>query len=496
MRDVLTMFREELVRVSRLMRADPTRDMPEEVRVEPIPINLGYRCGVKEEEDVLIISSLLGPKIGKVVRREAFRLLIPTSFLEEVEEVNDLAWAYSGAEERWWRACSRRAVIPGLPKYDAPRLLGALSREDLLHTLRSVLHTVRMMETAGVEPSLEAYYRALLIFISGRPPSLTKSEKRVMRVLFRRPSARLVEVARAASSSPSTASRAVKKLVEGDVIMGPLQVNLSALGLDVVVCEVRDRSLLRRLASLPLTYSIIEPVSSLAPAFAVLMVPREGLSRAASTLRGLGLSVSRVVRRGVFVRLDPRGKDEIADRLSLGYLSARDSERPSISVERCRLTRDDLRILSEIYERGRISKTTAESIGPSRIRRRLKNLRNRGLVFRSYSPSGRGLGEPFVIQVEADEKEYMRILTAVAAVSSTFLMYLSGDFTGVWGLAYFMSGGVLCSRILSLVFGERLRLMEPIMTAYSSQWGIPWEFWDEEGQRFDVERFISSLSAL
>ncbi|MDK2463533.1 MAG: winged helix-turn-helix domain-containing protein, partial [Candidatus Korarchaeota archaeon] len=232
-------FLEAVEEASRELRLPIARDLPERVTLEPLRVEKGYRSGASEVHGGLTFSSLLPPRrLEQAVRREAAIFLLPRDLLR-VEEILDLAWAYAGADESWWRECTRvRWGLP-LPPYDAPSLFAGLDRGEVVAVVRATLRTLAHRARAGSPPDFFSYYAVLLASLGKlAPPKLVNSHRKVLRALSRNPYLSQGGLKEATGLSPASVSRAVRYLTSVGMISGPQQVNYLAMGFSSLVVSV------------------------------------------------------------------------------------------------------------------------------------------------------------------------------------------------------------------------------------------------------------------
>ncbi len=493
----------EVREVQRRLQIRPFWEIPADVSAEDEPISLGYRSGVREVGGRLIFSVRLGPRMKQALKREAFRLFIPPKFLRKVPETMDLAWAYSLGSLAWWRENTRVLTVPGLPLYDLPSLLGILPIRQRLITLKQVINLLAAAQELAAAPSFPLYFKALLASLSDTRPHLSRRGITILRILARNPDLSVSDIARKTSISQPTVSRTIKKLSSGGMVSGPWHVNLPALGLETVVCELPSRRMADAFAKSKLTYSIIWTVSARTPTYAIVLVPKRLMIPLAGGLEDLGIRVGVVKMQGYFFRLDKVDIPDIGRRLYAALCSP-PSLRPVSAgrvLARKRLSKEDVRLLARIHSTGSISEKTLAGKGIRGVRYKTKKLREMGVIYRSYSPTGRFFGEPALIHVEIDRTEFGRVLNSLAAISSPVLAYLEGSLRGAWGPVFVSpESGLRMARILSTLLEERLLVFQPLLTGLESHWEIPWEFWDEEQQEFsfgeELSKLLTSLSLL
>ncbi len=493
----------EVREIQRKLLMSPFWDIPPEITVEDEPISSGYRSGVREDGQRLIFSGRLGSRIRQAVKREAFRLFIPPKFLRAVPETMDLAWAYSLGSLGWWRENTHVVKVSSLPLYDAPSLLGILPARQRLITVKQAVHLMAAAEELTDKVSFSLYFRILLASLSDTKPHLSRRGMAVLRILARNPDLLVSDVSRETGISQPTVSRTIKKLRYGEMVSGPWHVNFPALGLETVVCELPSRRLVEDFASSKLTYSILWTVSSRSPSYAIVLVPRRLVFPLIEGLESLDIRVGVVKRQGYFFRLDRIEVPDLGRRLSAalrGPARLRPIS-PKETVARKRLSREDMRLLARIHRTGSISESSLVEEGFRGVRYKIRKFRDGGVIYRSYSPTGRFFGEPTLIHVEVGESEFGLMLNALAAISSPVLAYLEGSLRGAWGPVFVSpESGLRMARMLSALLGERLTTFQPILTGLESHWEIPWELWDEERQEFslggELSRLLTSLALL
>ena len=486
--DLIRELRARIRDVSESTGLKVRRPVPREVKfVDEVP---GGGCTGYDGEVLLLAEEVVG-WLPQVLKKEAVVLHTVPS-VDEVPQVHDVAWYYSGAPRRLWLRCR---VPPEGPfhDYDPYDLLSLVRREELDEAVGHLLRTVNSSAERG---SLDfETYVALLNRTAGMMARITESDVRIMEIISRNPSVTDKEI-RSKGVTGATLSRSLKKLRTLGMIFGPENVNHWKLGLTTLLIRFPNRRECRRAFwGFPYTYSAYIPVSSRADVRAYLSYPYQGLDALRDALEGrIPIYLVRDAAFGLSLDAD-RSPYDVVEKLSRPRprrgrdLSIR-VEKPEIDLDR-----NDLRILNLVLKYGRVTYRLLRREKIPDPKKRLSQLRKNGYIVRIYFhgiPKGM---EKLLLMVEVPHNEMMPLHSFLSSVGSVLTHYLEGsDFRGLISLLVTRPEvrGDLISTVRS-IYGDRLVLAEDFLDI-SPGWRLPIDLWDEESGTFTWEEPVIRLA--
>ncbi len=481
----------EVEYASHIMQMSPVRSLPKEIVLEefdPIP---GYRSGVLISENKMIISSKLnGSRLNAVIKREALIHLIPPK-AEKVPQVLDLAWAYSGAPENWWRECSSTSYPNLFQNYDPPGFFSLIPRKKRIAVLRSLLAIVRTLVRENKLDFPIFYYlirRNASISFKPRP-----AENKVLKAIKKNPYANQKEIAEISSISPASVSRSISRLRRVGYLYGPMNVNLHRLGLISTIITFPNLRTLRNIfLSFPFTFRIFEPCSERINAHASVLIPMDAIDSFRS-LEDMGIKVHQVILQKFLLNLNPPKNlmESMVRRYERKYKERR--AYLEYSLPKIKVTKEDLRILNIALTKGDLKSSELINLGVKSPRYRISKLKNAGLLDYYYT-----LGEPqheddLLVRIRSREEEFVKLVETIGAATTLVGNHLRGSWEGFFGVLLpkdHLRGRLI--RALRLLFRDRLEIAEDAID-YRSEWTIPIHLWDEDKQRFIWEEEFESL---
>ena len=485
--DLIRELRAKIRDVSESTGLKIRRPVPREVKfVDEVP---GGGC-TGYDGDVLLLAEEVAPWLPQVLKKEAV-VLHTVPRVDEVPQVHDVAWYYSGAPKRLWLRCR---VPPEGPfhDYDPYDLLSLVRREELDEVIGQLLRAVNSSAERG---SLDfETYVALLNRIAGMMVRVTESDVRIMEIISRNPSVTDKEI-RSEGITGATLSRSLKKLRALGMIFGPENVNNWKLGLTTLLIKFPNRRECKRAFwRFPYTYSVYIPVSSKADVRAYLSYPYQGLDALKDVMEErVTIYLVRDAAFGLSLDAERRPYDIVE---SLSRPQPRWGRDLSIRVERPKvdLDRSDLRVLNLVLEYGRVTYSLLRKEKIPDPKKRLSRLRREGYILRTYFhgiPKGM---EKLMLMVEASHDEMMSFHSFLSSAGSVLTHYLeSDDFKGLFSLLVTrpeMRGDLIW--IVKSVYGDRLILAEDFLDI-SPGWRLPIDLWDEESGTFAWEEPLKRL---
>ncbi len=454
------------------------RPIPKEVRVvDEVP---GGGCTSLDGE-VLWVAGSMTKWLPQVLGKEAV-ILHTVPAVDDVPQVHDLAWYYSGVPKELWTICR---VPPEGPfhDYDPYELLSLLPRGQLDGVVGNLL---RIINSAAERGSLYfETYVALLNRIAGMMVRITESDLRVMEIISKNPLITDKEI-RDMGITGATLTRSLRKLRTLGMLFGPENVDHWKLGLTtLLIAFPNTRECRKAFWRFPYTYSVYIPVSSGANVRAYLSYPYQGLDALREVL-GERISVYLVKDAAFGLSLDEgrRPFEAVKELFRQPHRSERDL---SIRVERpaARLDRNDLRVLNLVLKYGRVSHRLLKKEKIPDPKKRLSRLRKEGYIVRIYFhgiPKGM---EKLLLMVKAPHEEMIPYHSFLRSVGSVVTHYLEGD--GFRGLL-----SLLVTRpeirddlvwAMRSVYGDQLVLAEDFLDI-SPGWRLPIDLWDEDSGTF------------
>ncbi len=479
--DLSSRFKEEVKKAVELMELEPARPLPSKVLMEDFEPKPGRRWGVQFRGKAIVISSKLKEKVGAVLKREALISLIPVE-ADEVPEVFDLAWAYSGLEEEWRTVCLD-ALTPW--DYDPMKLLSGVPRKKKLSLIRDVLWVVRLLAEQGRLDFDTFFYHLRKIASPLFKPR--ESEKKVIEVLKRNPYLSQKEISKKASISQSSVSKAIDRLRTFGYIIGPANFNPNRLGLMTLVLAFPNRwKLIRVFKKFPFTYRIFEPVSKGVRALAILTVPYESSSRL-DELRELGIEVSQMVMHKYVLKLDPPSDATFSIMKAWRKRYPVQKSSPRYERPKERLTREDIAFLNQIRAGG----VKEEHVHKYRYRK--DKLKKAGVLEYYFTLASPASEDDLMVRAKVREEDFLRLVKTIGSSATVSGAYLKGDWEGFLGLVNPSRGltGEIC-RALRLILEEGVE----VCTGYVEHMffkPLPVELWDEGRQTFLWEEEFSRL---
>ena len=487
--ELLDSFIAEVRDIERTLGLSPRRPLPKWVKMIHEAPGIHGTSSLKGE--TLYISDEIG-EIGRILRKEAFSLMLSPKADAVVPQAHDLAWVASGIPRDLWE----RARVPPpriFGNYD-PYILTNLRTRKMLQLIGSLISVINSSMDVG-EMDFFTYF-ALLRRIVIEEVNLSESDLTVLRALTKNPGMKPKEIKEQSGISEPTISRSVRKLRSLGFLFGPENVNINKLNLTTILVEYPNRRDLRNAFwDFPFTYNQMIPVSRTEDALALLVMPSGAIPSLAGELTSLGLKVYKSKVSFHDFQTAPEGDmwksmanalDEIVSRK--GYFCEGPKER------RFRLSKDDLRILNHVMLHGRVTLTEVRAMGISSPKYRITRLRSNGLIMRRYFIElPKGL-DSLYLKVRCNEKEFPRIARAVGAASACTIHFIEGPgFEGCAGIAFVrkeMKGDFAAA--LSSLLGDRLSVLADILVI-NPLWLIPVELWDERSQSFSWEAPLSNL---
>ncbi len=485
--DLVGELHAKIEEVSKLTGLKIRRPIPKEVRVvNEVP---GGGC-TGYDGDTLLVARGVTRWFPQVLKKEAV-ILHTVPSVDDVPQVHDVAWYYSGSPKKLWLRCR---IPPEGPfhDYDPYDLLSLIQGRELD---RAVGNLFRIMNLAAERGSLDfETYVALLNRIAGMMVRITESDAKIMEIISRNPLVTDKEI-RDMGITGATLSRSLNKLRMLGMLFGPENVDHWKLGLmTLLITFPNTRECRRAFWRFPYTYSAYIPVSSKAHVRAYLSYPYQGLEALRDALEGR--IPMYLVRDAAFgLSLDARRSpyDVVGE---LSRPRSRERRDLSIHVERpeASLDRNDLKVLNLVFKYGRVTQKLLKREKIPDPKKRLSRLRKEGYIVRIYFhgiPKGM---EKLLLMVKAPHDEMMSFHSFLRSLGSALTHYLEGDdFKGMLSLLVTrpeVRGDLIWT--LRSVYGDKLILAEDFLDI-SPGWRLSIDLWDEESGAFTWEEPIIRL---
>ncbi len=480
--DLLSELKREIRRATKLLDLAVKRDVPSEIEFSQLPSG---RCVERRGERLLLSESKRG-WLKHVLSKEALvSLMVPE--VDEVPQVHDLAWVYSGAPKEVWLTCR---VPPEGPfhDYDPYELLSLLPKRERLRALGTL---VRILNVAAKRGTLEfPMYLALLNRVVSLNIGFSESDRKLVRIISENPAVTSDHMKRMCMGG-SAISRSVRKLRTLGMLFGPENVDHWRLGLSTLVVTFPDRRECRRAFwRFPYTYNMFIPISTEVDVHTYLSYPSKGMNDLLS-LKELGLDIALVKETSLMLNLDPPGDlfEAVGSALALSGESGDEpgmegSSFPGASSPPVRVDRTDIRILNMVLEKGRVSASMLSEEGIHGAKTRLRKLRDSYIV-RNYYFIGfpRGV-EKTIVKVRRGIVDMAFLSKVLGSSGSAVIQHLEGESSYLIGILMVeprVKGDLF--RILRAIYGDDLIVAEDFIDVEPG-WRFPVELWDEESQTF------------
>lgn len=474
----------EVRAIGKWLGLDPARPLPNKVRIAHAPMKIHQTSSLAEGS--LLISSDLLQYANHLLRKEAMSLFIPPR-ADDVPQVHDIAWAYSGAPRTIWERV--RVPAPHPFNYDPITMFSVLSRRSRKKVIEGMMLIMRASRTLD----LDIYLGALNRFFA-RELRFTDTDRKVIRELSLNPYATHKYLMERTGVSGASISKSIKKLRRLGYIFGPENVILERIGLKTLVVSFPNiRRYREAFWRFPFTYDQLVPVSREGKVYAYLVFPSSGFNDLLKLSEfGFEIGVVKVTRQ----RLNCEPPEDAIGAMMRAYLIPRRGE-GSVSLSPgkldLRLSRADLEILNHILREGKVSSSKLAGRGMKSAKHRLSRLREAGLIA-SYYLLGlpRGM-EVTLFKVDAREREVRRLAYTLGAVASSVVHYVESK--KPFALALSISPREVKSDLikgLSFIYGEKLITAQEVFEI-PTQWYLPTELWDEEDQVFRWEEPLEKL---
>ncbi len=487
--DYLRRLRDEVATIARTFGTEPERPLPRSVEVSDSPASIHATSSLTDEGSLLISRDLL-QYVDRILRKEALSLFIPPE-ADNVPQVHDLAWAYSGVPAEIWDSVRIRPPRP-FTRYDPILLFSLLPRASRLRVMGGALLYVKASARRG-QLTLPHYLHILNRFF-GMEVKLTEAERRIVGVLSLNPYASTREIKEEARVSEASISRSLRRLRKIGVIFGPQNVRLWKLDMVTVVASFPNvRRLREAFWGFPFTYTQFIPVSGQGRVHAYLVLPRPALSDLIE-LRKAGIELGLARRTVQRFNLTPPEDPLMA--MVRAYLGTEVSEQaPAHGPEPLpiRLSRRDIEILNHVMMEGRITSSALSERGIRSAKQRLGRLRSSGLIGNFYMVE-LPLGHEIVLfRISCPPGEAERLTAALSSVTTVALSYVEGDAS--YCLAVTFPTRELRSDLIKgikSIYGDDVELAEDVMDIRPT-WLMPEDLWDERRQTFRWERPLEKL---
>ncbi len=480
---------QEVSNIKKAFSIEPERPLPTSVEIVDSPSSLHSKSSLSDDGRLLLSSELL-EHADAVLRKEAFSLFLPPQ-ADDVPQVYDLAWAYSGAPSEVWESVRVRAPRP-FDNYHPVTLFSLLTSGSKSRVIRDTLLYVKASASRG-QLTLPIYLYVLNRFF-GRELRLTDAERRIVEVLSTNPYANTREIKEKARVSEASISRSLRKLRAMGYIFGPENVKLWKLGLTTVIASFPNQRKYREAFwRFPFTYTQVVPVSSEGRVHAYLVVPRSSLSDMLR-LQKVGVELG-IVRRTIqrFNFTPQRNPLTVMVRAYLsskasGHFTLVEPEPPPI-----RLSRRDIKVLNHILREGRATSSSLKREGIKSAKQRLGKLRSSGIIGNYYMvelPMGY---EIVLFRLSCTHEEAERLASTLSSVTTAAVNYVEGRRS--YCLALTFSTRELKSdlvRGIRAIYGDEVELAEDVMDIHPA-WLLPEELWDEWRQTFRWEGPLEEL---
>ncbi len=485
----LDKFLNEVSIIKREFDIEPERPIPSKVEVTNAPASI-HETSSLSDEGVLRISSHLEDYLEQVLRKEALSIFIPCE-ADEVPQVHDLAWAYSGIPKEVWESIRVKAPDP-FYNYNPPLLFSQLSKRSRMKVIRDTLLFVRASSKRG-QLTFPLYLYILNRFF-GRSIKLREADKRIIRVLSANPYAKTNEIKERGKVSEASISRSIRRLRELGYLFGPENVKLWKLGLVTVVASFPNvREYRDAFWRFPFTYTQMIPLSSESRVHAYLVIPKSSF-RDLMILAKLGVELGIVKRTIQRYNFDPP-KDVLASMIRAylnspdsGRLVPYDAESPPV-----RLSRVDIRILNQVMIDGKVTGASLSKMGIRSAKQRLVKLRSSGIIGNFYMVELPRGYEMSLFRVACPYEEMERLANTLSSVATTLVHYVSQK--EPYCLAISLTSRELKSdlaRGLKSIYGDEIRASGDVMDIHTL-WLLPEDLWDEKRQTFRWERPLREL---
>ncbi len=425
------------------------------------------------------------------------RALAISSFIPEeadvVPQVHDFPWAYANVKRELWERCRVKPIGP-FHDYDPYRLSSLLPKRKREKSLRSYLTFIRALSLAG-ELTFPVVYAFLLRSVN-REVKITKREREFIDFVARYPSCKDKDLEEKVGMKRPTITRIRKKLKFLNYIHGPLLVNLGKLNLRTFLALVPN---LRRFREafwrFPFTYTQFIPVSSGVRSVALLSYPRDGVGGLARLMDSYGIKVYRIKSVVQSMKLNP--EQEVVEVMLRSFMEppfrvveGREEKRvPPNSLDNV-----DLKIVNAILAEGKVPKGRLYRLSIDKLERRLRKLRELGVIFRYYTlqlPVG---FEKVVLAIRCGEEEVGRLARVLHRVSSYMILWARREEEDIC-LAITMppleSKGELV-RILRSLYGDDLLIAEDFLDIQPG-WRIPVRLWRPSISSFEWRDPLNKL---
>lgn len=487
--DYLSRLLSEVSLIRETLGVECERPIPRSVEPGGSPAHIHATSSLGEDGRLILSSELL--HYGDfIIKKEAFSLFIPPE-ADEVPQVHDLAWAYSGAPRDLWESVRVRPPRP-FDNYDPIRLFSLIPRESKLRAIRDTLLYVKASAKRG-ELSFSLYLHILSRFL-GMEIKLTDVDRKVLNVLSTDPYADAKRIKERAGISEASISRSLRKLRMMGCLFGPENVKLWKLGLITVVASFPNRRRYREAFwRFPFTYTQMIPVSGEARVHAYLVVPRASF-RDLLGLEKIGVELGIAKRTVQRFNFSPPGDPMTA--MVRAYLSSGTSEGlRSFQAEPppIRLSRTDIRVLNHIMREGKATSSSLSKVGVRSAKQRLGKLRSAGIIG-NYYMIGLPIGyEVLLFRISCSYGESDRLASTLASVGTATVSYVEGRRS--YCLAFVLSTRELRSGVIRgvrAIYGDGVELAEDVIDV-NPMWLLPEELWDERRQTFSWERPLEEL---
>ena len=470
-------FFTEIRKINEFLKLKPVRMLPKKIAVKRIELRKGYRIGSFLAGDTLIISSDLPEYlIDHVIKREAF-----IAFLPEVgfSQIYDLAWAYSGADPKWWEQNSD-SIVDSLYYYTPAKHFPLLDERNKATVLKAITTYLRSLQNIRFDDYFSIYSLLMNRFLFQR---LGEKESKVLEAILKGMN-KLEDISRKTKLSPPTISRYLRLLRRTGVIFGPYNVNPISLGLRTVIVKVPNTvSNLSALRKFPFTYKIFR-LATAEDIYATLLIPYDQVRPLLEKSRNTSLRVGVVKAVGYnFHKSDINLIDMIKSistpAVGGGLTTLPKPSRPT------GLTREDLSILNIVLDEGNITRDYLKLKGVKNADRKLRTLKEQGLIYKIYLPSGLGLGEQLFIELNVNPDQFGVFKARFSGIAPYSISYVSGTLRGIVGVilvAPEMVGDLM--KLLAMAYPYSLKVASPIRDIPLSGWRIPVDHWDEKKQTF------------
>lgn len=487
--DFTAEFEREVKRASKLLGLKVAREIPRYIRVvERLP---GRGCALREGEILHVLASLAPDHLPFLIAKEAaVTLMVPE--VDSVPQIHDLGWIYSDAPKELWLRCRHPPEEP-FHDYDPYELFSLLQARERYRVLGTLMNLLNASAKRG---ALEfPMYFALLNRITTQSVEFTDSDKKLVEILMKNPSATSAHMKRMGMGG-SAISRSMRKLKTLGVISGPESVDHRRLGLTTLIVTFPNRKACRdAFWRFPYTHSMFIPLSADVDVHTYLSYPSKGVEDLLS-LRELGLEMALVRETSLELKFDPPVDtfEAVGSVLQGNHGSVLPDDRfagapdPPIKVDRVHLL-----ILNLVLERGRVSVNFLAEKGIREARKRLRELRNSGIVRNSYLVGfPRGAGRTLV-KVRKGMEDLPFFSKVLGSSGSAVIQHLEGDPSYLVGMLVVepKAKGDLF-RILRTLYGDDLLIAEDFI-GVEPGWRFPVELWDEGSQTFLWEGPLAEL---